>query len=188
MKQSIRDAETYARDLPVQRRPEWLHEVIRQAKDLAIQNLKALGLDISSVDIKVDVGEIRVDIARQLIVQAVTNVLKNACESLIDDGQVCSGTITVSAQATIDTVTIAIVDDGRGLTEEELVLLRAFLPGRKYDRKPRSTGYGLLIAKKNIEAHDGTLAVESVLNAGTTVTITLPLKAREAQYGESPDS
>jgi signal transduction histidine kinase len=76
-------------------------------------------------------------------------------------------------------------DTGCGLSPDELDSLRAFLPGRKNMNKKRSTGYGLLIAKKNVEAHDGTLTVESSLGKGTRVTISLPMNMKEETDGES---
>lgn len=187
LEQSIRDAEAYAKALPHERHAEWIHEVVRQAKDLSRQNLKAQGFDLRAIALE-DKGipEIRVVMSRQLIVQALTNILTNAYESFIKrGGKLAKGKIVLSVRGTGDRVTVEVRDNGCGLSEEELASLRAFLPGKKNMNKKRSTGYGLLIAKKNIEAHDGTLTVESNLGKGTTVAISLPLSAREETDGHS---
>ena len=110
-----------------------------------------------------------------MIVQALANLLKNAFEAFVSpEGGVRTGRIILTAVATDTEVHIKIEDDGCGLPEDELTALRAFLPGRKNNHKKRSKGLGLLTAKKNIEAHDGTIKVESVLGDGLTVTITIP--------------
>jgi signal transduction histidine kinase len=44
----------------------------------------------------------------------------------------------------------------------------------KISRKYEGTGLGLPLAKRLVELHGGTLAVESALGVGTTVTIVLP--------------
>ena len=44
----------------------------------------------------------------------------------------------------------------------------------KVSRKYQGTGLGLPLAKRLVELHGGTLAVESALGVGTTVTIVLP--------------
>lgn len=49
-----------------------------------------------------------------------------------------------------------------------------------------SSGLGLTVTKRLIEAHHGTLSVESVKDKGTSFTITLPLPSEEAQSKTGP--
>ena len=60
-----------------------------------------------------------------------------------------------------------------GLDEEEL--RHVFEP--YFSTKATGTGLGLTIARRNVELHDGTVAVQSVKGRGTTVTIELPTAA-----------
>lgn len=56
--------------------------------------------------------------------------------------------------------------------------LREFVPGRT-SKKNRGTGYGLPIARRYVTAHGGSLAIDSQLGQGTTVTVTLPVEQEE---------
>jgi len=185
LEKSIRDAEAYAKSLPQERHAEWIGEVIRQAKELARRNLQEQGFDPDAVTLDdAGVAEARVRISRQLILHAVTNVLTNAYEALIGrDGKLGRGRIVLSARVDQERLEIVVSDTGCGLSPEELASLRAFLPGRKNMNKKRSTGYGLPNAKQYVEAHYGTLTVESTLGKGTTVTISLPVNMKEETDG-----
>ena len=72
---------------------------------------------------------------------------------------------------------IAVVDRGIGISADDQK--RLFEPFFRVDRsRARSTGglgLGLLLARRIVEAHGGTLLITSVLNEGTTATVTLPV-------------
>ena len=72
---------------------------------------------------------------------------------------------------------IAVVDRGIGISDDDQK--RLFEPFFRVDRsRARSTGglgLGLLLARRIVEAHGGTLTIASVLNEGTTATVTLPV-------------
>ena len=128
---------------------------------------------------QVDVPEsIVVEIARHQIVMALANVLQNALESFVAGSQLRPGNIAIVAAWAGDHIRIGIRDDGQGMSDEEQRGLLLFTPGRRNKSKRNSTGYGLPIAARNIAAHGGTLAVESVENEGTVVTIMLPERSR----------
>jgi signal transduction histidine kinase len=69
-----------------------------------------------------------------------------------------------------------VTDTGIGMTEEEMsIALQPF--GRADSAVARSregTGLGLSLSKGLVEAHGGTLSLESFPGSGTTVTVTLP--------------
>ncbi len=113
--------------------------------------------------------------------QTVVNLLANAVK--FSNG---NGTITLSARLTpTGDLAIAVADQGVGMKPEDIPL--ALQPFRQLDnrlaRTHEGTGLGLPLAKMLIERHQGTLAVESTLGIGTTVTITLP-RARLRQEAE----
>ena len=98
--------------------------------------------------------------------QALFNLLRNAQESI----QHTHGKILFSASAVPDGVQITISDNGCGMTEDQIE--NAFRPFVTY--KPGGTGLGLAVTRQIIEAHQGTLCVESTPKEGTSFYIFLP--------------
>jgi two-component system sensor kinase FixL len=93
------------------------------------------------------------------------NLLINAAQAV--DG---SGTISVSFDADDQLQHVRIRDAGPGMTPEiRQNLFRPF-----FTTKARGTGLGLPTAKRLVELHSGSIAVESTAGAGTTVTVSLP--------------
>lgn len=98
--------------------------------------------------------------------QVFINIFKNACEALVKDGCI---SITVTLQT--ETVSISIVDNGPGMDQETLEQMYEPFFTTKYD----GTGLGLMIARKIITDHGGSLTVASDKHEGTETIITLPL-------------
>lgn len=89
------------------------------------------------------------------------------------------GVISVTARADAGCIVIAVSDTGTGIAAEHLPHLgdRFYRADTSRSRHDGGTGLGLSICKSVAEAHHGSLKIESVLGAGTTVTITLPAGA-----------
>jgi signal transduction histidine kinase len=67
-----------------------------------------------------------------------------------------------------------------GMAEADLNELLAYTPRRRNKAKRKSTGFGVPIAKRYIEAHGGTLTFESREDEGTAVLIDLPRQTRSS--------
>jgi signal transduction histidine kinase len=72
-----------------------------------------------------------------------------------------------------DFIEISVADSGKGIPPEDLP--KIFAP--YYTTKERGVGLGLAITQRMIQAHEGSLEVQSHKNQGTTVIIRLPLPA-----------
>ncbi|NWH08607.1 MAG: hypothetical protein HXY22_08210 [Alphaproteobacteria bacterium] len=99
------------------------------------------------------------------------------------------GDVTVRAQvADTGALLLHVADTGIGIAEEDLgIVLESFGQGR-FDVRlspERGTGLGLPITKGLIEAHGGTLDLQSTPGQGTTVTISLPA-SRIVRDGAAP--
>jgi signal transduction histidine kinase len=113
---------------------------------------------------------------KMLLKRALENVLENAHKYSLPNRP-----IEVRAeQATGATsVTITVQDDGVGIDAEDLphVFNPFFRGDRSRARQTGGTGLGLTLAKRIVEAHGGTIRLQSQPERGTTVTISLPLGA-----------
>jgi signal transduction histidine kinase len=103
---------------------------------------------------------------RTLVARALSNVVENALHAMPG-----KGTLTVAGGHDGAYVVVTMRDTGVGMDEEALA--RVFEP--YFSTKTTGTGLGLPIAKRNIEASGGTVHVDSVKGAGTTVSIRLPI-------------
>ena len=74
-------------------------------------------------------------------------------------------------------VEIAICDDGIGIPEKDIPRLteRFYRVDRARSRELGGTGLGLAIVKHIVQAHGGSLGIESALGRGTTVRVILPV-------------
>ena len=115
-----------------------------------------------------------------LINQALTNILKNAGESIETRIRTSStsnddGIIEVSLENSSDSIVVKISDNGVGLPQDRLRLFEPYVTTRE-----KGTGLGLAIVKKIIEEHGGTLKLndsdpfEKSGIIGASVTIELP--------------
>jgi signal transduction histidine kinase len=103
---------------------------------------------------------------RMLIGRALTNIIENALHAMPG-----GGALTIDAALAPDQrVQLRVTDTGIGMDAEALA--KIFEP--YFSTKAIGTGLGLTIAKRNVEANGGTIAVTSERGKGTSVTMTLP--------------
>lgn len=98
--------------------------------------------------------------------QILWNLLLNAAEAIKIKG---AGTIEVSVKIAEDLAQVAVKDDGRGISEENLK--KVFDPF--FTTKAHGTGLGLSIVHRLLESYDGHLDVKSREGLGTTFTLYL---------------
>ena len=100
--------------------------------------------------------------------QVVTNVLLNAAHACEEGGEVAFRLSSDDAM-----VRIEVNDTGVGMSPEDVA--RAFEPF--HTTKAKGTGLGLSICQWIVESHGGTIAVQSALSEGTSVTIEFPCQS-----------
>ncbi len=87
--------------------------------------------------------------------------------------------VTVEVSSSGDYATVAVRDQGQGIPEEELKdLFKPFATTSvKGTAGEKSSGLGLAIARRIVEAHGGRMWAESEVGRGSTFFFTLPLRA-----------
>lgn len=112
---------------------------------------------------------------QQRIKQLLLNLLDNAIK-YTDHG----GTITLSLTTENQQAVLSITDTGRGIPAEDVphVFERFFRRSAKTaDRSASGSGLGLSIVKWIVDAHGGSIEVQSNVGEGTTFTVRFPLSA-----------
>lgn len=101
--------------------------------------------------------------------QLFINLIKNAMEAIPKDGQI---KMTVTLQED-NWIRIRTQDNGCGIPEERLKQLGEPF----YTTKEKGTGLGLMMCFKIVEAHKGTIHIESQVGYGTTIDVLLPISS-----------
>ena len=108
------------------------------------------------------------------IQQVLMNLILNAREAMLGSG----GTLSIKAQDIDDAVQIQVADTGFGIKPADLEnIFEPFFTTKADGNLPSQnhrSGLGLAFCKKMIEAHRGSISVESEPARGTTFKITLP--------------
>ncbi len=111
----------------------------------------------------------------ELVVFADAELVRRILQNLISNAIAYTrgGEVRVGAEASADgSVMCWVSDTGAGIPADQLP--NVFAKGEGDPAKEASSGLGLAIVKSFIEAHGGTVAVESELGQGSTVRFTLP--------------
>jgi len=114
---------------------------------------------------------LKINADKGTILEAIVNLLTNSIKYTKMGGKVDLETKGEPSQ-----VLIIVTDNGIGIDEEEIInIFSDFYRGKNTPDSERSSGVGLSITKRIIEAHGGSIRVESELGQGSKFTIKLPL-------------
>ena len=102
---------------------------------------------------------------RPQLEQAVLNLVLNAVEAMPEGGE-----LRLGVQTREGNVLLSVQDSGRGMPKE--IAARLFEPF--LTRRPGGTGLGMALVRRTVEAHGGSLKVDSQPGKGTRVEIRLP--------------
>jgi len=155
-------------------RPLDLKKEFTNLEELARQTAKLLAADAKnkSVEIEVQAGKNlpQAPVDPDQFKQVLLNIGLNALAAMPEGGKL---TITFTADG--HALHVEISDTGEGIEEEDLP--RIYDP--YFTSKPAGTGLGLAVVQKIMEAHGGSVRIESKVNAGTTVMLRVPLDEAE---------
>jgi signal transduction histidine kinase len=123
------------------------------------------------------------NIDEQKIERVFKNIIQNAFDAMPN-----GGTLTIKTQTSTKEAIFDFTDTGTGMSQETLSKL--WIP--LFTTKAKGMGFGLSICKRIIEAHGGTISVESTIGKGSSLKVTLPLKGKitnneQSRYLSTPE-
>ncbi|NLV89008.1 MAG: sensor histidine kinase [Tissierellia bacterium] len=124
-----------------------------------------------SIDMDIE-DNINITMDRDKLRQIIHNLLSNSLKFLKNNGKV-----EVVLRKENNKSIIKIIDNGSGIKRDDLPFIfdRFFRARDAIGDNSDGSGLGLSITKSIVEAHNGSIDIESSYGIGTTVTIVLPL-------------
>ncbi len=192
--------------LPPEERLRWTKSIARNAHQMenligdltdSVQNETGqLNLHCAPFDLAVLTREVMQDQAASVQTHALRWTAENRCLINADKRRIervlmnlvsnaikyspAGREVWVSVTTTNNHALLEVRDEGAGIAPDELkTLFRPFARLERTKSMAQGTGLGLSSVKKIVEAHGGTIEVESQVEKGTTVRVKLPLAAKE---------
>ncbi|QEH37982.1 Sporulation kinase E [Aquisphaera giovannonii] len=163
--------------------PEWQVVPLCELVDGALEMMRGR-LKHRRVDVAVRLGEVgKIECVPDQITQVLLNLLINALQAIEGSDRQEGGRIEIEASLSGPWVSVAVKDDGPGISPEHLD--RLFDPF--FTTKPvgEGTGLGLAISHQIIAGHGGRIEVEGRPGGGTCFRILLPRRSRR---GAGPEA
>lgn len=150
--------------------------VLCRADALLKETLALLKQDIQNRNIEVELDSAetvpKVPVDRDQMKQAFFNVIKNALQAMPD-----GGSLRIVLSLTSRFLAASFKDTGVGIKPEDFS--RIFEP--YHTTKQEGTGLGMMIVQRIVQDHGGQIEVQSKADAGTNITILLPLAERRVR-------
>ena len=155
-----------AGELPLNRRPVEPLELLQRTA--AAHQVQAQKKDIHiKVEAGADLAAISVDPDR--MAQVLGNLTGNAIRHTPAGGEIC-----LTAVSNGQNVLLQVKDNGHGIADDDLpYIFNRFYRGDRSRQHNGESGLGLAIAKSIVEAHGGSITVDSTPEQGSTFTIQL---------------
>lgn len=106
--------------------------------------------------------------------EVLNNLLSNSLKFTPNNG-----TIQINAAHVLNKIVVSVKDSGSGIPKDKQHLLFAKFQQAPTDGDHQGTGLGLYVVKGVVEAHGGTVSLESEVGAGTKISFALPISDKE---------
>jgi two-component system, NtrC family, sensor histidine kinase HydH len=166
----------FARVQELKLEPTDLNAIIDELRDFSEPHAATKGIVIRT-RFAPDLPSIRID--RDLFKQALLNLVLNAQHAMPSGGELILTTRREGCWIVLD-----VTDTGVGMTDE----VRARIFDAFFSTRPAGSGLGLPTTRKIVEAHGGTIHVQSEPGKGSQFTIRLPVGATPSPAADGPAS
>ena len=124
-----------------------------------------------------------VDIDEELTAWVDAERFAHVIGNLVENGIKFSdeGAVALSAKRVGEVVELVVRDEGVGISEEQLPTVFEGPAPHGGKATPSGTGLGMYLSRRLVEAHGGTIKVESKMGEGSVFTVTVPAEAPDDQ-------
>jgi signal transduction histidine kinase len=177
----VQDLLSYSKEREPEFEPCRPNEIAAEVGELmqAVANENDVVLE---TELSPDIGEVVLD--PRSLHRCLLNLVSNAIDACRDDEDQTKNHRVVVATYREDPglICFSVQDNGMGMTDE----VRSKLFASFFSTKgSKGTGLGLLVTRKLVEEHNGTIDVESLPGQGTTFTVRLPDQKKTADPEEA---
>ncbi len=165
----VNDLLDYSREIKLE-----LRETTPKALVVNLFSSLKIPSNITFKDATQEEPEIFVDLEKMN--RVFLNLVKNAFDAMPN-----GGTLQIRSTISKGYVIFSFIDTGVGFSQESISKIWTPL----FTTKAKGMGFGLVICKRLVEAHEGRIGVESKLGEGTTFTLTIPLNPSKNQLSPS---
>ncbi len=137
--------------------------IIEEKAHTIAQHMHRLG------DLSLELQDVSVPMAEEYLSKIVDELVQNAFKFSKPNTPV-----RVTLAATDEDLVLAVSDQGRGLTPEQIAKVGAYMQFDRKMQEQQGLGLGLTICRRLAEMHGGTLGVQSQPATGTTVRVQFP--------------
>jgi two-component system NtrC family sensor kinase len=171
-KQIVQNLLSFARQMPKQRKPVDVHDVIRRTVQLRAYDFNVHGIEVLerfAPDVRSVLGD------GHQIQQVFLNILNNAYDALVESKR-GKGRIEIATRNVADTIEISFQDSGPGVSQPE----RIFDPFFTTKEVGKGTGLGLSICYGIVRQHGGEITCVNHPQGGAIFTVRMPYLAEWA--------
>jgi PAS domain S-box-containing protein len=156
----VNDLLDYSREIRLEPKETTPKSIVKEALSLVMipQNIRLVDQTQNEPKVNVDMEKMK---------RVFVNLIKNAVDAMPKGGK-----LMIRSKKKADQLEIIFVDTGVGMTKEVLQKLWSPL----FTTKAKGMGFGLPICKRVVEAHGGTISVESTVSKGTAFTVIIPIE------------
>jgi signal transduction histidine kinase len=165
----------HGHEIVLARHPITAQELVQQASVALVPRANARSITLA---VHVPEEPVQLEVDRGRCIAALEYLIDNAIKFNREGGKV---DVTLSPAPT--GAAIRVTDTGIGIPpeEQEKVFAPFYQVDRRLNRAYEGAGIGLTLARRYVEIHGGSLDLASTVDAGTTITITLPRPAVSAE-------
>lgn len=164
--QILQDVLNFSVPVKMQMSLDHLHNIIDRCIGLIHEKIKKTNINVIQ-KLSGDLPKIKMNTG--MIQQVVLNIFLNAIAAMPDGGHIIIMTQNIPAEDG-QMIRLEVMDSGCGIAKDNLK--RVFDPF--FSTKTQGAGLGLSNVKKIIDAHHGKIEIDSRINQGTSIIITLP--------------